>query len=156
MGVSAGVNLHMREKSLERPYEFNADSELNQFNTYERLPEVHGLTPYRATKNLSTNIVLDDERREHSSLNHVLYFARDEDHKIVAFIKCGSGLTSVPGGTHTCQHRFVLWPEMKAEAELAYADGLLPNWREYQARYRELLLGFRLKPSVQSSFAAKP
>lgn len=150
MGVFAGSNLRFLGDTLDRPYESNVPGhEPYPFFTYAPMPRVHGLTPYKAIKNIDADLLLDDENRRHSSLNHILYFAR-ENGRVIAFIRCGSGLTSAPGGTHTCRHHFVLWPEMNAQVQLSYADGLLPHWREYQAGYRALLLGFRLNPTADS------
>ncbi|MEJ7686962.1 MAG: hypothetical protein WKG52_08230 [Variovorax sp.] len=144
MGVVAGSNLRFGNDPLDRPYESRVPGhEPHPFFTYEQLPMVHGMTPYQAVKDIGPNLILDDENRSHSAYNHILYFAREND-KIVAFIKCGSGLAAAPGGTKTCEHHFVFWPEMKAQAELRYAPDFLPNWRSYQASYRALLLGFRV------------
>lgn len=129
VGVFARVNLRFKDDPLERAFESWAPGrEPRPSNTYERLPVIHGLTPFKAIKDLGVNLALDDENRRHSRYNHILYIAR-ENAKIVAFIKCGSGLASAPGGTKTCEHHFVLWPEMSAQAQLSYANGLLPHWR---------------------------
>lgn len=157
VNVVAGSNLGFRGDSLERPYESNVPGhEPYPIFSYELLPTVHGLTPYKAIRSIDGNLFLDDESRRHGSLNHILYFARGDNGKIEALIKCASGIASAPGATRTCEHHFVLWPEMNAQVQLSYADGLLPHWREYQASYRTLLLGFRVNPSVESGAVRIP
>lgn len=93
MGVLAGSSLIFRDDPLERPYESLVPGhEPHVSNTYERLPAIYGLTPYKAVKDLGIDLVLDEENRNHSGLNHVLYFYRDDSGKIATFIKCSSGL----------------------------------------------------------------
>lgn len=144
--VAAGPALNFTEDKFEHPYEYRVPgNEWHRFYAYEQLPMIHGLTPYRATRDLGLDLTLDDNNRSHGAYNHTLYFARDENNKIMAVIRCGSGLTPEPGGRHICQHDFVLWPEMKAELRLRYDPSMLSRWRAYQNRYRELVLGFRVK-----------
>jgi hypothetical protein len=116
------------------------------------LPLIVGLRPYKAVQH--RDLVLDEENRSHSPYNHVLYFAR-EGGAIAAFIKCGSGFTSAPGGINTCEHHFVLWPEMDAQVQLSYAAGLLPHWREYQSRFRDFLLGLRVDRPASTSIVKR-
>lgn len=146
VSVFAGSRFYLKDKGLDRPYEFKVPGqEPHRSYAYDQMPTSHGLTPYRATKNHLLDLNLEDQNPDHSFYNHILYFAREHG-RIVAVIRCGTGATSTFGGTHTCQHRFLLWPQMKAEVELSYADGLLSNWRKYQESFRTLLLGFRVGP----------
>ena len=88
MGILAGSNLHFKEDKFERPYEFIVPGqELHRFYTYQQLSMVHGLTPYKAIKDIRLDLILDQENRCHSRYNHILYIARDND-KIAAFIRC--------------------------------------------------------------------
>jgi hypothetical protein len=120
---------------------------------YEKIPDVFGLAAWRARYDILGKHVLDDENRKHD--NHHYYFAY-EGKRIIASIKCSSGLTRAPGGRHTCNHRFVLWPEMKAEVDVRYPPDQLAHWREYQSKFKQLLLGFRVptqKPADGASSA---
>lgn len=157
VSVVAGSKLRLsKDESFKYPYETKVPgSEWHRFYDYERLPMLHGLSPFKATRERGLDLVLDDENRDHNLYNHTLYFAY-EGSRIVAFIRCRSGLSLEPGGTNTCRHHFMLWPEMKAEAQLSYSEDLLPRWRDYQDHYRDLLLGFRVGPAFDEGSFSRP
>lgn len=121
---------------------------------YVPLPDNHGLKGWRATARRATprvpEIILNERDRDHSMENHHKYFDLDGE-RINAYIHCGSGLASAPGGRRTCMHRFLLLPEMVAEVSIAYPPELLPNWRQYQANMRALILSWRTTPDAAST-----
>ncbi len=150
--VAAGSALSFGEDKFERPYEFRLPgNEWRRFYVYEPLPMVHGLVAYRAVKDLGLGLVLEEDNPRHAAFSHTLYFAHEQG-RLVAAIRCGS--TAVVGGSATCHHDFVLWPEMKAEIRLRYDRDLLARWRDMQRRYRDLVLGFRVKTASGPQRAA--
>lgn len=115
---------------------------------YTPLPDRYGLKGWRAVRWNPGNLVLDDKDRGQGMMNHHLYFAY-QGGRIVAVIRCGSGVTSAPGGRHTCDHSFLLYPEMKAEVSLSYSPESLAQWRTYQDAMRELILSWRTVTSAK-------
>lgn len=154
LGVTAGEMLgNWSDGDFADPFQWNRPGKGKHLSyEYEPLPQVHGLQAWRAkTKLLNTSsIVLDDNDRSQSVYNHHAYFAFEGD-KVVAYIECASGLPSAPGGVQTCQHHFVLWPQMRAKVSIRYVVEELPRWQSYQSRTRDLLLSWRLPGSPLAS-----
>jgi hypothetical protein len=159
--VHAGAALNFNSlKMFTNPYTYRQPGHevYSKPYEYEPLHDVHGLKAWRATRNivLTPQIVLDDNNRKHSMYNHHLYFAYDNKGKITNYIKCGSGLTSSPGGLNMCEQYFVLWPDMKTQVKINYLAEMLPNWRLYQQQFRALVLSFRTQPDVKPVFTFPP
>lgn len=145
--ISAGSVFYKGEDSFPDPYTSDIPGrEFYKRFDYESVPDMHGMKAWRATREIALDLVLDDLNRRHSMSNHHLYFGY-EGEKIIALIKCGSGLTSAPGGRNLCSHSFVLWPEIKAEVEMQYSVDILSDWRINQQKMRDLMLSFRMQPA---------
>lgn len=152
VGILAGSGMGVGDKTLEKPYEylFPNQEKFNQYR-YEKLPELkYGLIEFKA---IGINEPYDRTRmykvfddNVYDVTNHHLLFYRT-DGKITTMIECGAGVAAVPGGIQSCSQRFLLLPEIKAEASLRYPPELLPQWRELQDGVRRVILNFRATPA---------
>ena len=148
-GVAAGSTLSKPKLSADDPYQWYVFKLLNHdpLYDYEPLADNYGFKGWRAVVQRATaykpEVILDDRNRKHSMQNHHIYLAFDGN-RITSYIRCGSGLTSAPGGRNNCEHRFFLLPEMRTELSIRYPPDLLPNWCEYESKMRELVLSWRV------------
>ena len=68
-----------------------------------------------------------------------IYLYESESGKTDAYIACPNMIRDAD----ECEHRFTLAPTMEVLVAVKYRKGLLPHWRDIQARLTQTLLSFR-------------
>ena len=141
VGINANSNYGYRGDNSDAMTFFfnNALKSAQNFHQYERLPEKqHELTVYTPKDvDLSRRIVGNPKGRDDFDTN--LYNHKAENGKIDTYIKCPNMMRDAD----KCDHDFILDPSMKVWVSVSYRKGLLPHWRDIQARLTQTLLSFR-------------
>ena len=110
-----------------------------KYANYERLSEKqYGLTVYAASGFDPAN---NKPYREHPDAADIFIY-RNQAGQVTTHIRCSNRQTlSAP-----CTHSFSLEPEIKAEIDVTYRRGLLPEWRSIQDKVSSLIRSFRSLP----------
>ena len=126
------------ENKIDR-FAKNSLESAESFHHYERLPEKqYGLTVYTPTDvDLSRRVIGNPKGRDDFDKNFYLY--ESESGKTDAYIACPNMIRDAD----ECEHRFTLAPTMEVLVAVKYRKGLLPHWRDIQARLTQTLLSFR-------------
>ena len=127
------------------------------FHQYERLPKKqYELTVYTPKDADLSRRVMDNPKGNDSS--DVNFYLHDPANSTTdAYITCPNRMRDAD----KCEHRFTLAPTMEVLVSVKYRKGLLPHWRDIQARLTETLLSFRhtdasLPPSLSTHKEATP
>ena len=127
------------------------------FHQYERLPKKqYELTVYTPKDaDLSRRVMDNPKGNDSSDVN--FYLHESANGTTDAYITCPNRMRDAD----ECEHRFTLAPTMEVLVAVDYRKGLLPHWRDIQARLTETLLSFRqteasFSPSLSTHKEATP
>ena len=73
--------------------------------------------------------------------NRSLHWKGDRNGIVSTLVRCGDGILSTPGWVRDCSQEFRL-DEIDSMVTVTYAKTLLPQWREIEARVKQLIRSF--------------
>ncbi|WP_197326591.1 hypothetical protein [Ralstonia solanacearum] len=70
-----------------------------------------------------------------------IYYHRNADNRVDTYIEC----SNVQHEAAVCEHRFNLFPEIKASITVSYRRGLLKDWKNIQSSISKIIINFKSK-----------
>lgn len=142
-GLARAIKGHMDDVARSPQKRIGADGQLTQVELHYELFGLDPITGLRVAKAAGR----DADRP--GGGNYTFYWEGDLANIVRTSIRCPAGVLPNPGSVHTCEHKFEL-VERGAYVSVRYTENMLPQWREIEARTRELILSLRVDPKNSS------